>query len=73
MVMPVRSIATGDIQLPAAVTAELRKPGTGIASRPITMPRSVQASMGFLKLFSRWRKVGFSVPSPRSRTGTPQR
>ena len=73
MVIPVSSIATGDMQPLAAEIAFAANFGTGIPTRPMTMPKIVQINMGLTKFFSRLDSVCFFEVSAISRTGTPQR
>ena len=72
-VMPVSSMATGDIQLPAVDTALRKNWGMGSWARPSAMPSSVQINMGLTKFFIRWPKVCFPLLSANRSTGTPHR
>ena len=51
-VMPVSSIAIGDIQFPAVVITEIDHSGKGIAQNPITIPITMQTNIGFTNAFA---------------------
>ena len=71
-VMPVRIIATGDIQFPDASTVELINVGSFILSKPTIIPISIATNMGFAKALSRWRMLCLPE-SAISRHGTAHR
>ena len=57
MVMPVSSMAMGDMQFPNVVKAELKKEGIGSPVRPSTAPRIIPINIGFSRLESPLRKL----------------
>ena len=71
-VIPVRSIAIGDIQLPETVTTEFINDGSFNPERPIIMPASIAINIGFTNALSRWRMLCLPE-SAISRHGTAQR
>lgn len=70
--MPVISMATGDIQLPAVETAERKNGGIATLSRPINIPKIAQINMGFMKFFKRCAMVGLLALSPSNKTAHPK-
>ena len=48
IVIPVSSIATGDIQEPSEETAEPTKEGSGMANIPTIIPISIAINIGFI-------------------------
>ena len=62
IVIPVRSIATGDIQLAIEETAEPTKSGRGIAKTPISIPIIIEINMGFTSFLRPDTMLFFSPP-----------
>ena len=71
-VMPVKSIAMGDIQSPAVVITEVVQLGSLIPEIPMIIPKIIAMNMGFTKAFSFCERVLLD-PSEISREGTPHR
>ena len=59
--IPVSNIAIGDIQLPAVVIALIAKAGSFICNRPITIPITIPANIGFARFLSFSINVGFAL------------
>ena len=72
-VMPVRSIATGDIQLPAVVITEVAHEGSLSPVMPIIIPIIIAINIGLRKFLNFSLAVCFFPESDISRTGTPHR
>ena len=72
-VIPVSSMAIGDIQLPEVVMTESSQPGTGREVSPMTMPINIPMNIGLTKDFRLSFRDTFFSSSHISRAGTPHR